>query len=291
MKKRRKIRILPLAVLFLLILIIGTSFLYWLTCISRPGDDNGLCAKQASQIRVATINISGFRMLSNATTVADFLLAGAQNDKIDVLLIQEYASVYKLSERNFIQMFKRLFPYVITNGEQAIASRFPIISSELTDFPDSPDSFASYLAIDPQGDTISILSVHLQTTGLMVMGKSGQSPKALMTVLSGNDKVRESQAMTVRRKMDSTDYPTIVAGDFNCVPYSKPYRIIKGRNLADTYMEKGHGKGSTFRLLYDVLKIDYILHSKEFECLDCQIQNDYISDHRMVVSTFQKTRL
>ena len=121
------------------------------------------------------------------------------------------------------------------------------------------------------------------------MEKDGQSLQALATVLSGNDKVRESQAMTVRRKIEAIEGPAIVAGDFNSIPLSRPYRIVKGKSLADTYMEKGHGKGSTFRFLYDLLKIDYIMHSRHFECIDCVILNDYISDHRMIVSTLDKT--
>lgn len=279
----------PTILIAILALMAGTCLLYWKTCLSRPGDNPGLCRKESSQLRIATVNICGFGMLPSALKVADFLLTGSLDMDIDILLIQEYRSVYKLSDNDFKALFGKHFPYVITRGEQAIASRCPIVSSEFTSFPGSPDSFASYQVMDTDCDTLNIISVHLQTTGLHAMEKDGQSLRALSTVLSGNDKVRKSQAMTVRRKIEAIEGPVIVAGDFNSIPLSKPYRIVKGKSLADTYMEKGHGKGSTFRFLYDLLKIDYIMHSRHLECIDCVILNDYISDHRMIVSTLEKT--
>lgn len=238
-------------------------------------------------------------MLSSATTVADFLLANAQNSRTDILLLQEYISAYKLSTDDFVKMFKRQFPfvqtgdeypYVQTEGEQAIASKYPIVSSETINFPDSPDSFASYLIVCPDNDTIHVVSVHLQTTGLAAMGGDSQSIMALFKVLTANDKVRNAQAQLVRDNIEAYPYPTIVTGDLNCIPLSKPYRTIRGGSLHDTFLEKGKGHGSTFRMLYDILRIDYIMHDSHFNCLDCEIQNDYISDHRMIVTTLQKRK-
>ena len=81
----------------------------------------------------------------------------------------------------------------------------------------------------------------------------------------------------------ASPYPTLVCGDFNSLPSSYTYRTMKGDKLKDGFQTCGHGYMYTFRYFKKLLRIDYILHTKDFEGLDYFSPEVDYSDHKPVV--------
>ena len=274
-----------LVILLFAVLLLACA--YWLLCLSRPGLRARLQAKSESSIRVATININAFRYLKTPEDASEYLLSLAGENDIDVMFLQEYYQSKWFSDEDFRALMAQEYDYVITDGEQAVISRYPILDYELTTFPSSSNTFLT-AHMEFNGEPVTMISVHLQTTGFNAVDDEAKTSLALGYVLKANEEVRSSQATALRSVIDASEYPVIVAGDFNSVPYSKVYRLVKKNTLKDTYLEKGKGKGATYRMLQDILRIDYVLHDNSFSCIDCVICEDYISDHRMVISTLKK---
>ena len=91
------------------------------------------------------------------------------------------------------------------------------------------------------------------------------------------------------RLIASRNVPTIVCGDFNDTPGSYVYRKVRG-NYRDAFEEKGNGFGYTYKGLYRILRIDYILHSEELETLDYESPDVPWSDHNPVKATLRFRR-
>ncbi len=273
-------------IFFLFLAALLMCLAYWAVCLSRPGKGR-LCPKAETALRVATININAFRYLKTPEDAARYLISVFEGNDVDVMLIQEYFQSKWFSDTEFKDLLSDEYKYVITAGEQAIISKHPVLEHDLTVFDSSSNSFLSTV-IDFDGEPVTVISVHLQTTGFNAV--AGEENNRLMVgyVLKANEEARLYQAMQLRSVIDRSEYPVIVAGDFNSVPYSKVYRTVKQKTLKDTYMEKGRGKGATYRNLYDMLKIDYIFHDDSFVCTDCMICEDFISDHRMLISTLNR---
>lgn len=285
MEKRRIINLVGLKAIPIVAAVMAVIFAYWICCLSRPGND-GMLSPKNEGIRIATININGFRYLASPEMAAGFLLNFASKNVVDVILIQEYFHSPFFSDSQFRILMSAEFPYTLTLGEHAVVSRYPIMDYHLFDFANSNNSFLTTVIDFPNNGMVQVISAHLQTTGISSFGGRDQWQSG--NIIRANSRVRRTQARLLRSEVDSSVYPVIVAGDFNSVPLSRVYMIVKKFSLHDTYIEKGSGHGSTFRNLGDVLRIDYVLHDDNFYCLDCMIAEDYLSDHRILVSTLRR---
>lgn len=286
-KVRGRTRPFTKFIYFLLLAIAVLGCVYWFCCLSRPGKSKGLSSKDESSLRVATLNINAFRFLKTPDEAVEYLLSAAENYDVDIMFLQEYFHSKWFSDAAFKSLVRKEYKYVLTDGEQAVISRYPILEYDFTSFPGSNNSFVTSL-IDVGGDPVVMISAHLQTTGYNAVNDDDRTSLALRYVLKANEEARVSQALKLRSEIEQSEYPVVVVGDFNSLPYSKVYRIVKKNSLKDTYLEKGRGSGATYRMLHDLLRIDYILHDNNFKCLDNFICEDYISDHRMVISTLER---
>ncbi|HJA88402.1 MAG TPA: endonuclease/exonuclease/phosphatase family protein, partial [Candidatus Parabacteroides intestinavium] len=75
-----------------------------------------------------------------------------------------------------------------------------------------------------------------------------------------------------------------VCGDFNDTPASYVYHRLKG-SLTDGFQECGRGYRYTFRQLYRLWRIDYILHAKDFTGTASVSPDWPYSDHNPVIWT------
>ena len=94
---------------------------------------------------------------------------------------------------------------------------------------------------------------------------------------------RAAQAAKLHRMITASPYPTLVCGDFNSLPSSYTYRTMKGDKLKDGFQTCGHGYMYTFHYFKKLLRIDYILHTKDFEGLDYFSPEVDYSDHKPVL--------
>ncbi|MGN1211500.1 MAG: endonuclease/exonuclease/phosphatase family protein [Candidatus Cryptobacteroides sp.] len=282
-------RFIVITVIILIPLALATMYFKLLN--SRPGTPGPVPEHKEQELRIGALNICHLGFNSDASVSAGVLADSAQENEIDVILLQEYKSHWKFDEKDFKSLFrKKGYKHVSIEGECACISKFPISSHKRVKFEDLSDTFSNILVTLPGKRTVEIFAVHLMTTGLNNF-TDGSVPQEVAGVGSvstflSNGKIRKNQAVSLARRIERTLNPLIVAGDFNCVPWSAPYRQLTSAQMKDSFFEMGQGSGSTYRGIGDILRIDYIFYGSEFECTDSRVIDNEISDHKMVMSTF-----
>lgn len=247
-------------------------------------------------ITVATYNVASFgREASSA--IAEDILHVMEDEKVDVLLLQEYSEMS--GDKKNSDIYNKYFKYNASgNGDMIIFSRYPIESSKNLVFEETNNS-ALWADININGKKIKIFNVHMQTTGInrtlhgaaktMKNGYDVSRSKILMAIygnyMLGMD-IRAGQAIQVANEQRMSDTPCILGGDFNDVPYSYVYNMLKG-NLSDGFREGGKGYAGTFRGGKKNVRIDYIFNDKSMNSIKYYTKALTYSDHVPVFSKIE----
>lgn len=248
-----------------------------------------------ADLHVATLNVYGFSTLETIAATARAVAAAAEREYTEILCLQESLPDTHASFDEIRTALERRLPYRASDSGQAIFSRYPILRHEYGRFADSGNDYLwADLAVGC--DTVRVLSVHLQTTGVAALRRSynedhdGPVPvERLFGTVERNSRIRARQVEEILRLVDTTSGPLILAGDFNDTPSSYTYRRI-GNRLTDGFRAAGSGFEHTFRPLGGVLRIDYIFCNDRFRFLNYRTLDDAVSDHRMVTAELQFRR-
>ena len=169
-----------------------------------------------------------------------------------------------------------------TDLSPAIYSRYPIISAGRID---SLKEFVWADVVVKRGnseDTLRIFNNHLHSTAIRrddneyieshayLEDDSLRQVRSMVRRLTENNILRAAQVDTLAQMIAASPYPTIVCGDFNDTPISYTYRTV-GRNLRDAFRWAGRGYSHTYRGFFDMLRIDYVMCSDEFEPLSYEV--------------------
>ncbi len=235
-------------------------------------------------LKLSTYNVNYFTYQNetvNVSKVARF----AKLNNIDIFAIQEFETNSYYNEKEILDEFD-FMPYssaqLVDFKENGliIFSKFPIIRSKTINFPGTNNGCV-WADVLFDGDTVRVLNNHLQTTGVSKSVKEGLIP--LYKRAKDNFKKRAVQVNEVRKFIDTSRYPIIVCGDFNDTPKSYAYYKLKGNNLQDSFIEAGKGPGGTFLSKLLMNRIDYVLHSGEFNTLIFNILSTDLSDHKPLI--------
>ena len=171
----------------------------------------------------------------------------------------------------------------------ATFSRYPIKDSAPIEFPASANG-AMWMDIDVNGQIFRIYNVHLETAGAHhvyyranMMEEDGYNVQGnrLLEAIYGTYTVgmikRAGQANILAMHIRDCKYPVILAGDCVDVPYSFVYNTLKGE-LSDGFKEGGSGWMHTLRGKTP-LRIDYIFHDKNYDCVSYYMKELSYSDH------------
>ena len=100
---------------------------------------------------------------------------------------------------------------------------------------------------------------------------------------------RPRQVEEVMKDVDECPVRSVVLGDFNDNPLSYTlYRLSRGRQ--DAFVQAGKGFGATFRPLWPLLRIDYILYPRDLHVVSYEVPKVKYSDHYPVIATYYETR-
>ncbi len=248
-----------------------------------------------ADLRVATLNAFSFSYLDSVSMTVDAVDAIAERERIELFCIQECLSPVSDSFDRLQKALARRMPYFTDESGQAIFSRYPILKHGYARFDNSWNNYLwADLAVGC--DTVRILSVHLQTTGVESLRigyrkeKKGPVPvDRLFGTVERNSRIRARQVEDILYMVDTTKLPLIVAGDFNDTPSSYTYRRMHDR-LTDGFRVAGSGFERTFRPLGNVLRIDYIFCNDDFRFVGYRTLDDAVSDHRIVTAELQFRR-
>lgn len=212
-----------------------------------------------------------------------------QDNGVDILAIQEFEAISYYNLDEIIGEFDFMEHHAIYATDKgaigmAIFSKYPIIKSSKVKFDDTGNGFMWADILIGQ-DTVRVINNHLQTTGYYSSYSRGL--KYVYEKASENFLIRAGQAKIIRSLIDSTSYPVIVCGDFNDTPNGFVYNVVKGDNLADSFVEKGIGLGGTYRRTLSLMRIDMILVSNHFKVHSYKAINSKLSDHKPIFSVLE----
>ena len=103
-------------------------------------------------IRIATLNVNGFRQLGPKSITAAAVAEMMRHEQVDVLCLQEFLDDGEFPADSIGALFSRRMPYFVSEGNGAVASRYPILDCKYVRFPDTSND---YLRADllVEGDT------------------------------------------------------------------------------------------------------------------------------------------
>lgn len=250
---------------------------------------------QEDSVRIASYNVRAFYQSDNA---ASQIAAWSQQEEIDVLCMQE---IRKPEEWPISSLFSDVF-YAPKCSSYCVGifSKYPIIYEELLEFHELPgDGYRKHSAgiadIALPWDTVRFINVHLSSTGVSD-GDMSVEPNAddviertknIIKKLVRSEHTRGLQAKSILQWVKESPHPLILCGDFNSVPSGNLYaRLLQ--KMEDPYIWHGTGKMGSFEPLkrrFLPIRIDWTLHSKDFQCTDQHIEHIDYSDHYPLITT------
>lgn len=304
------IRWKPLFFLPLIVLLIGTPKI---KSYYHFGAEKAIETGAPGTIKVLTYNVEGFmqynaetrRSASSARAIAGFI----REQDPDIICLQEFQTTPGVPESAINDLLSdwphRKIYYTITRRGQAggygsaIYSKYPIVRSDVLELEGNRKGSLWAEVLTPQKDTLRILCNHLESTYVRsddldflqpenfanAADKSGQI-RQIAGRLRRGFRVRAHQADTIAELIASRDVPTVVCGDFNDPPMSYAYKTIRA-GYGDAFESKGSGYGYTYKKLYRLMRIDYILPSPHLETLSYESPDVPWSDHNPVVATLR----
>ena len=294
----KRYALLPLAVV-----LIGAG---WISLFFRPTFRQSYPGAEPVAQVVMSYNVAGFlngqngRVVSALDSVATFVA----RENPDILCIQEFqcnSAETKPHIDSLIGLPFNRVNYKVANAVGggwglAIYSNYRIISSGTVDFERSTNS-ALWADLLVRGDTVRVFNCHLQTTSVdqsdreylteqEFMDDDGTREDRVRSIagkLRRNFRIRAAQVDSLAPLIRYSPHSVIVCGDFNDTPMSYAYRTIRG-DLADAFVEKGTGIPSTYQGLFNLFRIDYILHSREITTVGYDSPSNEYSDHKAVIA-------
>jgi endonuclease/exonuclease/phosphatase family metal-dependent hydrolase len=255
-------------------------------------------------LKVVTWNVGLFahgNMGDKRLVLADSVAAFLRRTDADVICLQEFHLPNTL---NIDAWFRDRFPgytayYYVLTGESGHAgnvtlSRRPVLYKGKLDF-DHSTNLALHTDIQLDSSVLRFYNCHFESynislTGLVhpdnmneeAMEKTGRKMRRSITQ-------RPRQVEEVMKDVDECPVRSVVLGDFNDNPLSYTvYRLSRGR--LDTFVQAGKGFGATFRHLWPLLRIDYILYPRDLHAVRCEVPKIKYSDHYPVIATYYETR-
>lgn len=251
------------------------------------------------QLSILSYNVKVFDLYNwtkNITTGTSILNAILDIDA-DIVCLQEF---YSDNSENFNMLKKLSFKYPYVHFENTLTlrgtqkwgmatfSKYPITKKERIEFPNVKNNLAIVTDIFFEQHPIKIFNVHLQSIHLqyneMEQLENLQDSMTLPSLFSILKKMkyayywRAIQAELLSKTIRNVNFPIIVCGDFNDTPNSYTYKTLKG-NLKDAFLEAGNGIGHTFKGIFPVFRIDYILANNNWEVQEYTTLRKKYSDH------------
>jgi endonuclease/exonuclease/phosphatase family metal-dependent hydrolase len=247
----------------------------------------------------------------NETGYLPDMMALLKKRNADVLCFEEYADIKNMHDSNSITstimkmgylhyVFAETKPDDDENSRGVIIfSKYPIIQSDTFNYGKNAQAeHLIYVDIKSGGKTFRIFTTHLQSVRFgysdyesLKRLKRARDPgyhdsRTIVSKLKAGYQYRYMQAQLVKQKIAESPYPVVITGDFNDVPNSNTYFVIKG-NLQDAFLQKGFFIGRTFRYISPTLRIDYILADKIFKVNQFQVIHVPYSDHYPIEADLQ----
>ncbi|SIQ08524.1 Metal-dependent hydrolase, endonuclease/exonuclease/phosphatase family [Chryseobacterium sp. RU37D] len=242
--------------------------------------------KKNADLKVLSFNAKGGRF--GVKNIESFV--NSQN--ADIVLLQEYGGNKEyhfdgLTEGERLPVISIFSKYKIISQKQLIESDFGY-----------NNAYAVQTDIEIKGKTYRIINMYLQPfkfekSMVKLNGSSEEDEekvKGIVKRLIPTFKMHQEQIEPIRKSVENSPYPVILAGDFNSVPNSyEYYHLLDG--LQDAFVETGKGSATSFHDYKFPIRIDYIFASKSIIPVDYKVDRSVkLSDHFPVMAEFKLER-
>ncbi|MDR6921445.1 MULTISPECIES: endonuclease/exonuclease/phosphatase family protein [Chryseobacterium] len=210
-------------------------------------------------------------------------------DKVKKYIKDQNADIILVQEKDTNRAIRKdlvKYPTVILKTKHKIVRQEELIQ-------DNSRGNSFYADVDINGKIIRVVNVYLEPFRLHKsmfqfdgFGKQKDKISTLLSHMTPTFKAHEEQIRKIRKVIDFSPYPVILAGDFNSVPNSYEYYSL-GKDLQDAFLTVGNGISTSFHDYKVPLRIDYIFTSKSIIPLSYKVdQSVKLSDHYPVIAEF-----
>ena len=281
--------------------------------IKINSSDDFKIAKKADDIRVMSWNVEHFDINQHKThpEIKAQMLSLISKYEPDVACFQEMVGgdfdstainyvpyiAERLHYKNYFYSYDKKDDFDSKHHFGIITfSKYPIIEKHTIQYePHNYNSLFQYIDILKDGDTVRVFNIHLQSLKLSDASREyiGDptfksnidivKSKTVISKLKTGFLKRKVQSERIKKAMNESPYPIILCGDFNDVPNSYAYNTI-GKNLKNSFAEKGSGIGRTFSAISSTLRIDNIFTDMRFETRQFLRVQKELSDHYPIIA-------
>ena len=239
--------------------------------------------KEEANLKILSFNVKGGKF--GTEKIEKFI----NEQNADIVLIQEDADfVYEFHDLK--KDYKN--PIVGTYSKHKITGHKELFVGM---YSDEFNASCEYTDIEIKGKTYRIFNTYLQPfkfekSMVKLNGNSEQDEQKIRNVvkrLIPTFKMHQDQIDMIRKSIDESPYPVILAGDLNSVPNSYEYYHL-GKGLNDAFFEVGKGSGTSFHDYKYPLRIDFVFVSPSIKPVAYKVDRSVkLSDHFPVISTFK----
>lgn len=237
----------------------------------------------------------------------DFMI----NSGADIICFAELKNFSESEIRNMLpsqqdSLFS-LYPYKagLNTTDLKVLSRYPVERMEKMSINTIGGCRFDFFKIRfPQDKNLVVAMVHLFSYGLSPEERkivteinSMETAKTSMKEFKGSIrekmhnafKHRAEDAEALREAINEIpdDTPLIICGDFNDVPSSWTYNIVRGEDMRDAYAETNLGPAFTYNLHAFYFHIDQMLYRGPLEAIDVTVGKINTSDHYPLIGEFE----
>ena len=235
-------------------------------------------SEEVPNLKIVSFNIKGGQM--GRDKIYDYL----ENSGADIILGQEYGGEFNIPN------YKHR-----TNEEALVATNSKYEILKIQNIKTNGIGSAIYTDIKINDKIIRIFNIYLNPFSFdkqklkpsEELNKNKTKVKYAAKKLLPIFKIHQQEIVDIRKAIDESPYPVIVAGDFNAVPNSYEYYEL-GNGLKDVFFEIGNGNGTSFYDYKFPIRIDYIFSSKELIPVSYKVDRSIkLSDHYPVIAEFK----
>lgn len=295
----RKLR----AGMMVLLTVIG---FFYVTLFYKPQlrRDYGEQAFDRHAFKFISYNVRAFYGDDTQSSVDDVVRLVEEHDA-DIVCLQEFNARLADASERFARLAERYQSATfglssltdsIDKVPMRIFSKFRILRSGTV--PSVAMSVWADLLIGD--DTVRVFSNHLRSTAIKegdnhyIINRDFISDTAreeklwsIVDRFRTNSVLRAAQVDSLAGFMDTWPGHSVVCGDFNDTPASYVYRTM-ARDRHDAFRHKGTGYSHTYRGFFNMLRIDYVLSSDDYEVVSYEVPQVTCSDHLPVVVRLKK---
>lgn len=179
-------------------------------------------------------------------------------------------------------------------------SKFPIVNNGHIQFNNDKSNSFLYADAVINDDTVRIYNVHTGSARFSqadyeAIGADGNyetwphqkstTDSQIISRLSTAYKKRTFQTDSLLKHANTSPHPVVICGDFNDTPVSYNYRRLT-KNYSDAFTLSANGTAGTY-CSFPMVRIDYILHSNQFNSFNYTTHKEELSDHRAISAVIE----